>query len=73
MPDVLAAKSKLKMKEFAHGSLLSVENNSCASPRKGIEVKDIWVNIRATMDRSCRACRAVRDVPASETGSHDHK
>ena len=30
--------------------MLSVENNSCASPRKVIEVKDNWVNIRATMD-----------------------
>ena len=25
------------------------------------------------MDRSCRACHARRDVPASEAGSHDHK
>ena len=26
------------------------KNISCASPRKVIEVKDNWVNIRATMD-----------------------
>ena len=37
------------MKKFAHESLLSVENNSCASPRKIKEVKDNWVTIRATM------------------------
>ena len=43
-------KSKLKAKKFAHESLLSVENNSCASPRKVIEVKDNGVSIRATMD-----------------------
>ena len=47
---VTSKKSKLKMKKFAHESLLSVENNSCASPRKVFEVKDMWVNTRATMD-----------------------
>ena len=31
-------------------SLLSVEHDSCVSPRKVIEVEDNWVNIRATMD-----------------------
>ena len=40
----------MKLKKFAHESLLSVENSSCASPWKDIEVKDNWVNIRATMD-----------------------
>ena len=44
-----ARKSKLKTKKFAHESLLSVENNSCASPRKVIEVKDNWVYTRAIM------------------------
>ena len=34
-------KSKLKSKKVAHESLLSVENNSCASLRKVIEVKTI--------------------------------
>ena len=48
--EVTSKKSKLKTKKFAHESLLSAENNSCASPRKVIEVKDNWVNIRATMD-----------------------
>ena len=43
-------KSKLNLEKLAHKSLLSVENNTCASPRKVIEVKDNWVNIRATMD-----------------------
>ena len=43
-------KSKLKLKKLAHESLLSVENNSCASPRKVVEVKDIRENTRATMD-----------------------
>ena len=33
-----------------HESLLSVENNACVPPRKVLEVKDIWVNIRATLD-----------------------
>ena len=42
--------SKLKMKKFDHESLLSVENNSCPSPRKVVEAKDDWVDIRATMD-----------------------
>ena len=44
-----ARKSKLKTKKFAHESLLSVENNCCASPRKVIEVKDNWVYTRAIM------------------------
>ena len=48
--EVISKKSKLKMKKLAHESLLSVEDNSCASPRKIIEVKDNWANIRATMD-----------------------
>ena len=38
--EVTCTKSKLKRKKFAHGSLLSVENNSCLSPKKVIEVKD---------------------------------
>ena len=46
--EVTSTKSKLKMKKFAHESLLS--DTSCASPRKVIEGKDIWVNIRATID-----------------------
>ena len=33
-----------------HESLLSVENNSGVPPRKVIEVKDNWVNTRATLD-----------------------
>ena len=45
-----ARNQKLKMKKFAHVSLLSVDNNSCASPRKVIEINDNWVNIRATKD-----------------------
>ena len=48
--EVASKKSKLKSKKIAHESLLSVENISCASPRKVVEVKDNWVNIRATMD-----------------------
>ena len=31
--EVSSKKSKLKMKKFAHESLVSVENNSCASPK----------------------------------------
>ena len=37
--EVISKKSKLKLKELAHESLLSVENNSCASPRKVIAPK----------------------------------
>ena len=48
--EVASKKSTFKMKEFAHESLLSVQNNCCASPRKVTEVKDMMVNIRATMD-----------------------
>ena len=48
--EVISKKSKLKTKKLAHESLLSVEHNSCASPRKVIEVKDNWVKIRATVD-----------------------
>ena len=48
--EVTSKKSKLKMKNFAHESLLSVENKSCACPRKVIDVKDNCVNIRATVD-----------------------
>ena len=52
--EVTSKKSKLKKKKkkkkLDHESLLSVENNCCASPRKVIEVKDKSVNTRATMD-----------------------
>ena len=48
--EVTSKKSQLKMKKIAHESLLSVENNICASPRKVTEVKDNWMNTRATMD-----------------------
>ena len=48
--EVVNKNSKLKSKKVAHESQLSVENKSCASPRKVIEVKDSWVNIMATMD-----------------------
>ena len=47
--EVTSRKSKLK-KKLDHEPLLSVENNSGVLPRKIIEVKDKWVNIRATMD-----------------------
>ena len=47
--EVTSKKSKLK-KKLDHEPLLSVENNSGVLPRKIIEVKDKWVNIRATMD-----------------------
>ena len=47
--EVTSKKSKLKLKKLDHVSLLSVEKNSCASPRNVIEVKDNWVIIRATM------------------------
>ena len=43
-------KSKLKLMKLALESLLGVEMNSCASPRKVLEVKDTWVNISATVD-----------------------
>ena len=46
----ISKKSKLKLKKLAHESLVIVENNSCASPRKVIKVKDNEVNIRAIMD-----------------------
>ena len=58
--EVTSKKSNLKTKNFAHESLLSGENNSCASPKKVIKVNG-----------SCRACHAGRDVPTSETGSHE--
>ena len=48
--EVMSEESELKLKKLAHEPLLRVENNSCASPRKVIDVKDNWVNIRATMD-----------------------
>ena len=59
LQEVTSEKSKLKKKGFAHGSLLSVENNSCAFPRKVFAVFDKCLNIRAhNGHRSCRACRA---------------
>ena len=64
--EVARKKPKLKTKKFAHESLLSVENNSCPSPRKVVEVKDNWVNIRATgrqelQGMSCRQrCSRVK-------------
>ena len=49
--EVTSKKSKLKKKKkLDHESLLSVENNSGVPPRKVVEVKDNWVNIRATLD-----------------------
>ena len=48
--EVTSKKPKLKRKKFARESLLSVQNNSCASPRKVFEVKDKWLNIRAAKD-----------------------
>ena len=48
--EVISKKSKLKLKKLAHESLLSVENNSCASPSKVVEVEDKWVDIRATFE-----------------------
>ena len=50
LQEVTSEKSKLKMKEFARESLLSVENNSCAFPRKVFAVFDKRLNIRTTMD-----------------------
>ena len=43
-------KKKKKKKKLNHESLLSVENNSGVPSRKVIEVKDHWVNTRATPD-----------------------
>ena len=60
--EVTSKKSKLKMKRCAQESVLSVENNSCASSRKVVGVKDDWVNIRATMDTG-----AARHVMPAET------
>ena len=40
--EVISKKSKLKLKKLAHESLLSVENHSCASPRKVIVPKSTW-------------------------------
>ena len=68
-----ARKSKLKTKKFAHESLLSVENNSCASPRKVIEVKDNWVYTRAIMDTGAAGHVMPSEMfLASEIGSHEH-
>ena len=67
--EVISKKSKLKLQKLAHESLLSVENYSCASPRKVIEVKDHWSKHQSrTGHRSCRACHVGRNVPASEIG-----
>ena len=48
--EVTSKKSKLKKQKLDHESLPSFENNSGVPPRKIIEVKDTWVNVRATMD-----------------------
>ena len=69
--EVISKKSKLKF-ELAHESLLSVENNSCGSPRKVIQVKDKLAEHQSHNEHRSRACHARRDVPASETGSHEH-
>ena len=72
--EVTSKKSKLKKKKkLDHESLLSVKNISGVPPRKVIEVKNNWVNIRAhNGHRSCRARHASRDVPESQTGSYEH-
>ena len=70
---VSSKKSKLKMKKFAHASLLSVENKSCACPRKVIDVKDSCVNTRATMDTGVAGhVMPAEIVPESEAGSYEH-
>ena len=38
--EVTSKKSKLKTKKFAHESLVGVENNAGASPRKVVDVKE---------------------------------
>ena len=63
-------KSKLKTKKFAHGPLLSVENNSCASPRNVIEVMDNWENLRATVGTSGHVMPAETKKFAAASGEH---
>ena len=58
--EVTSKKSKLNKKKLDHGSLLSVENNSGVPSRKVIEVKDNWVNTRATLDTGA----VGHDMPA---------
>ena len=58
--EVTSKKSELK-KKLDYELLLSVENNSGVLPREVIEVKDNWVNIRATRDTG-----AAGDVMSAE-------
>ena len=44
-------RQEIEIEEVDRESFLSVENISGVPPRKVFEVKDNWVNIRATMDR----------------------
>ena len=50
-----AATSKLEYRSRLVVEVLSVENNSCASPRKVVEVEDNWVNVRAAVDTGAAA------------------
>ena len=57
---VISKKSKLKLKKLAHDSLVSVENNICATPRRVIEVKDkLGEHQSHNEHRSCRTCHAM--------------
>ena len=72
--EVISKKSKLMLVKLAQESLPSVEKNSCASPRKVIEVKDSWVDIRHNWTLDLRGhVMPAENVPASETGSHERK
>ena len=47
---VTSRRSKQRAKKINQPSLLSVESSHSLSPKKIVEVKDKWVNVRVTMD-----------------------
>ena len=50
MARVISKQNKRRAKKDKQASLLSLENSHNSNPKKIVEVKDKWVNVRVTMD-----------------------
>ena len=48
--EVISKQNKRRVKKDKQASLLSMENSHTSNPKKIVEVKDKWVNVRVTMD-----------------------
>ena len=48
--EVIRKQSKRRVKKANRASILSVENSHNSNPKKMVEVKDQWVEVRVTVD-----------------------